>query len=138
MGVVSQLTDADRARIAARYPTAQGRRPLYLALVTVMTVLLGGWMVWAGLHGATKPVEADLTAFHDGGEHAIHADLRVQRRDPSQAAICTIKATAQEGARVGELDAEIPPGTEKITHQRVTVKTVNKAVSVNVEHCRLA
>lgn len=135
---MSQLTDADRARIAARYPAARGRRPILLALVALLTVLLGGWMVWAGLHGATKPVEADLTSFHDGGEHEIHADLRVQRRDPSKAAVCTIKATAQEGARVGELDAHIPPGTEKIIRQRVTVKTVNKAVSVNVESCRLA
>ncbi|MEL4504276.1 DUF4307 domain-containing protein [Luteococcus sp. H138] len=135
---MTTLTDADRARIAARYPVPPARHKIYLVLVTLLGLLLAGWLGWAGGRGATPDVVADVHSFHDGGEHQITADLRVQRKDPSKAAVCTLEATAENFVRVGELEATIPPGTEKITRISIPVRTVNRAVSVTVGDCRNA
>jgi len=135
---VSSLTEADRARIATRYPATPARHRLYLVLATVLAVLLAGWLAWAGGRGATPDVVADVHSFHDGGEHQITADLRVQRKDPARPAVCTLEATAENFVRVGELEATIPPGTGRITRISVPVKTVNRAVSVTVQNCRPA
>ena len=42
------LTDADRERIADRYPK-QCRTP-WVILILVLAAVLVGWTVWAGLH----------------------------------------------------------------------------------------
>ncbi|MEL4359099.1 MULTISPECIES: DUF4307 domain-containing protein [unclassified Luteococcus] len=135
---MSTPTAADRDRIAARYPVSPARHKVYLGLVTVLAVLLAGWLAWAGGQAATPDVVADVHSFHDGGEHQIVADLRVQREDPSRPAVCTLEATAENFVRVGELEATIPPGTQKITRIQIPVRTVNHAVSVTVQGCRAA
>ncbi|WP_420175861.1 DUF4307 domain-containing protein [Luteococcus sp. OSA5] len=135
---MSTLTEADRSRIEARYAVPPSRRRIYLALVAVLTALLAGWLVWAGGTSATPPVSADVYGFTETDDHEIVADLRVQRRDPATPVVCVLEATAENFVRVGELEATIPPGTEKITRTRIPVKTVNRAVSVEVTSCRVA
>ncbi|MGO4956543.1 DUF4307 domain-containing protein [Luteococcus sp. Sow4_B9] len=135
---MTTVTDADRARIQDRYAVPPSRRKLYLTLVTVLSLALAGWLVWAGGTSSTPDVTADVYGFQETGEHEIVADLRVQRRDPAKPVICVLEATAENFVRVGEYEATIPGGTEKITRTKIPVKTVNRAVSVEVASCRLA
>ena len=67
----------------------------------------------------------------------IVADLRVQRDDPTQPAHCLLRATAADFVQVGELDAPIPAGTERIERVQVPVRTIHRATTVEVISCRL-
>lgn len=131
-------TDQERARIAARYPQRPALHRWLVIAAGVLAVLGLAWTTWAGLHHARPAVDADVHGFTVPSDQRIDVDLRVQRRDPGKAAVCTVKATSPESVSVGELDARIEPGTEKITRVRVQVKTIGRATTATVERCRVA
>ncbi|MFC6358345.1 DUF4307 domain-containing protein [Luteococcus peritonei] len=128
----------DAQRILERYPVPPARHRLYLALVTVLALVLAGWLVWAGGHGSRTPVAADVHSFHVVDDNRIDADLRVQREDPTRPARCVLRATAENFVQVGELDAEIAPGTAQMERVVVPVRTIHRATTVEVISCRLA
>lgn len=136
-GPVTTSAD-DRARIAARYPSRPGAHRAWVAVGVVLALLLGGWMVWAGIKGSTKPVEADVHGFTVRSDTEADVTLRVQRRHPQQAAVCTVEATAQNFVKVGEKDVTVAPGTQQITLVDASLRTVNRATTVTVASCRNA
>ena len=129
---------SDRDRIAARYPARPGTHAAYLALVTVLGLVLVGWMTWAGLHGSKKPVTADVHGFTVPSDTEARATLRLQRDAPATPVLCTIDATAENFVKVGERDVAITAGTDKITMVDGSLKTVNRATTVTVVGCRAA
>lgn len=131
------MSDEDRARIAARYPT---RRAVdVLVAVVAVVALLGGLaiVVQAGLVRANPPVEAMVRQFDVTSAEEIAVTLVVQRSDPSLPATCSLFAQAVNYEYVGELDLPIPPGTEKLTKVDLTMKTLKRATSVSVERCEI-
>ncbi|MDO5735704.1 MAG: DUF4307 domain-containing protein [Propionibacteriaceae bacterium] len=131
------LSDEDRARIAARYPS---RRPLDMIVAAVaILALLGalGIVVVAGLERANPPVAGMVRQFDVTSPQEIAVTIVVQRSDPGQAATCSLSAQAVSFEYVGELDVEIPPGTETLTRVDLTMKTLKEATSVSVERCVL-
>lgn len=113
------------------------RHRLYLALVVLLSLVLAGWLAWAGGHGSRIPVDAQVHSFTVPSHQQIVADLRVQRDDPTQPAHCLLRATAADFVQVGELDAPIPAGTERIERVQVPVRTIHRATTVEVISCRL-
>ncbi len=129
-------TAEDRARIAARYP----KRTLQDALIGIggAAALLVAVVLVAvsGLMHSNPPVAAGVRAF-DASVEQTTVDITVQRSDPSQKVTCFLYAQAANHERVGEMDVEVGPGTEKLTLIHVTVKTVREATSVTLENCRI-
>ncbi len=138
MGDVSKpLSEADRARIAARYPK---RGPLDVIVTIVATLAVVGAIyvvILAGLERADPPVEAMVRQFDVVSPQEIAVTIVVQRSDPAQAATCSMFAQAVSYERVGELDVDIPPGSEELTRVELTMKTLKEATAVSVERCTL-
>ena len=129
------MSDEDRARIAARYPS---RRPIdVLVFVVALAALLGAIavVVVAGVQRANPPVAAMVRQFDVTSAQEIAVTLVVQRTDPTQAAPCSLFAQAVSYEYVGELDITVPPGTETLTRIDLTIKTLKEATSVSVESC---
>ena len=131
------MSDEDRARIAARYPS---RRPVDIIVAAVAVLaLLGalGIVVMAGLERANPPVAGMVRQFDVVSPQEIAVTIVVQRNDPSQADTCSLSAQAVSFEYVGELEVAIPPGTETLTRVDLTMKTLKEATSVSVERCVL-
>ena len=129
------MSDEDRARIAARYPS---RRPIdVLVFVVALAALLGAIavVVVAGVQRANPPVAAMVRQFDVTSAQEIAGTLVGQRTDPTQAATCSLFAQAVSYEYVGELDITVPPGTETLTRIDLTIKTLKEATSVSVESC---
>lgn len=131
------LTDEERTRIAARYPS---RNPVDVAIGTIAAVGLVatiGFVAWSGLIQSNPPVVAMVRSFSTTLE-STSAEIVIQRTDPSQAATCFVHVQAPNYERVGELDLQVPPGTETLTVMDVEVKTVREGTAVSVENCRIS
>ena len=138
MGCVSRyLSDVDRARIAARYPR---RKPVDILVAVVGVMALTAAIVVvvvAGVQRSNPPVAGMVRQFDVTSPQEIAVTIVVQRTDPSQAATCSLFAQAVSYEYVGELDVNVPPGTEKLTTVSFTMKTLKQATSVSVERCTL-
>jgi hypothetical protein len=66
----------------------------------------------------------------------VQVVLHVDRPDPSVVGICTVITQSENYQQVGELDAEIPAGTARLTDVTVTVRTISRATSASLQGCR--
>lgn len=138
MGDVSTpMTETDRARIAARYPRRSPLDVLVTVVAGVAVVAAIGVVVVAGLERADPPVVAMVRQFDVTSPQEIAVAIVVQRSDPARAATCSLFAQAVSYERVGELEVDIPPGTQELTRVELTMKTLKEATSVSVERCTL-
>lgn len=129
------LTDADRARIAARYP--RRRHPLRVVAVLLGAVLLA-WTVWAGLHAAKPKVTAQVYGYRVISDDRIDVQLDVHRPDPAQASSCQVQVQAPSGETVGQLDVPVPAGGEPQVRVTATVRTYLRAHTAIITGCRPA
>ena len=131
------LSDEDRARIAARYPRRSPIDVLVTVIALVAVVAGIGIVILAGIQRADPPVVAMVRQFDVTSPQEIAVAIVVQRSDPSQPATCSLFAQAVSFERVGELEVDIPAGTEALTRVELTMKTLKEATSVSVESCTL-
>ncbi len=137
-GTVSEPSEEDRARIAARYPaTSTMDRVLGVGagLALVLAVVL---VVIAGLERSNPPVVGMVRAFDVVGPDVTRVELVVQRSDPAQAATCALFAQATNYELVGETEVEVPAGDEVLEVVTVDLRTLREATSVTLENCRLS
>lgn len=131
------MSDEDRARIAARYP---GRSPLDVLVTVIASIAVVaaiGVVILAGVQRSDPPVVAMVRQFEVTSPQEISVAIVVQRSDPAQAATCSLFAQAVSYERVGELEVDVPPGTEELTRVELTINTLKEATSVSVERCTL-
>ena len=76
------LTDADRERIADRYPK-QCRTP-WVILILVLAAVLVGWTVWAGLHHAEQPIRASLHGYQAISDTRVNVTTCIGPTPPSR------------------------------------------------------
>ncbi|MCC2593568.1 DUF4307 domain-containing protein [Tessaracoccus sp. OS52] len=132
-----ELTDADRARIAARYPK-RNAVDLVVGIAAAVALLMGvGLVAVSGFIRSNPPVAGMIRAFDTISPEVTSVEIVVQRRDPSQAASCFLFAQAETYERVGEMDVEVPPGTKELTEVFVDIRTIREAASVSLENCHL-
>lgn len=130
------ISDADRARIAARYPQRHSGRVLS---VIGLVVLLGlvSWTVWAGLSKATPGISGQLFTYKVVDDARIDVTLRVHRPDPTKPGTCTIQAQAPNGETVAELDVAVPPSDQKDVAVPASLKTYLRAHTAILTGCTL-
>jgi hypothetical protein len=126
-------TPDERARIAARYPRPR-RWPL-VTLGVVFALLLGSWTLWTAMWHANPAVSAEVLSFDVVSDSEVQVVLHVDRPDPSIAGVCTVITQAENYQQVGELDAQIEPGTVRLTDMTVTIRTISRATSASLQGC---
>ncbi|QGF24096.1 DUF4307 domain-containing protein [Raineyella fluvialis] len=137
---IQALSDdpADIDRIARRYPGGAGRAAVLRLVLAVLIVVALGWYLQVALRNSQRPpVEATLTAHWVVDDQRAGFTLQVARTDPSRAAVCTVRAQAQNYEHIGDVDVPIPPSTQQVVTVDGTLRTVRRADAVYVEGCRL-
>ncbi len=126
-------TPEERARIAARYPKPR-RWPL-VTFGVVFALLLGSWTLWTAVWHANPAVSAEVLSFTVVSDSEVQVVLHVDRPDPSIAGVCTVITQSENYQQVGELDAQIAPGTERLTDITLTIRTISRATSASLQSC---
>jgi uncharacterized protein DUF4307 len=127
-------TTADRERIRRRYPPKR-LSPAVIAIVGVVILGLLGYVVWVASHRANPPVTGRIDTFAVVSDNEMRATLAVDRPDPAVAARCFLIVQAVGYDRVGERWIDIPPGTERVTQQQVSLRTFKRGTAISVESC---
>ncbi|MPM30850.1 hypothetical protein SDC9_77400 [bioreactor metagenome] len=83
------------------------------------------------------PVEATLTAHWVVDDQRAGYTLQIARTDPSRAAVCTVRAQAQNYEHIGDADVNVPPSDQQVVTISGTLRTVRRADAVYVEGCHL-
>ncbi len=126
-------TPEEQARIAARYPKPR-RWPLAVAGV-VFAVLLGTWTLWTAISRSNPPVSAQVTAFEIVSDSEVRVVLHVDRPDPSVRGVCTVITQSTNYQQVGEVDATIEPGGDRLQNITIVVRTIARATSASLQGC---
>jgi Domain of unknown function (DUF4307) len=123
--------------LAERYGAPSRRTgPALLALMAVLVLAGGAWLVWAVAGGGRPAVSSQMVGFRVRGEHAVTATFTVVRRDPHARVTCMVRALADDHAVVGE--ASVPVRSGAATRQvSTTVRTERRATSVDLVDCRV-
>ena len=130
------LTEADRSRIAARYPRRRSGS-LVAVLGLVLLAALIGWTVWAGLSKATPGLRGPVGSSKVVDDAQIDVVLKVHRTDPSRGGTCTVQAQAPNGETVAELDVAVPPSSQKDVNVSASLKTYLRSHTAVLAGCSL-
>ncbi len=136
MGRVTPI-DADAERISRRYPRRGTPRWLWIPFAAALGALLLVWTVWAGWHGAHPDVAGKVVGFKVISDTQIDVQVTVQRADVASRVQCQVKAMAISYDTVGELPFTWEPTGEELQTQWVSVRTFKRAVSADLDYCRV-
>lgn len=125
-------------RPAARYGrqslSGRNRRWVLIALTTL--VLVAGVtvaIVASGRFGGE--VEGELGGYQLIDDETVSVTITVTREDPSQPAVCIVRARAIDGGETGRREVLVPASTEKTVQVTTSVKTSKPPVVGDVYGC---
>ena len=121
--------------LATRYgPPRRSRRPLVVALASVLLLVGVVWVGWVVLFHSRPEVTSQLVSYDIGGEHRASATWTVVRRDTDTRASCLLQALAGDHSIVGELTVPVVSGPEsgRLTS---TLRTERRAATVQLLGC---
>ena len=116
-----------------RYGKTGGNRWIAYAFGLSVVGLL--WVFWAGLHHANPAISSQLISFEVTGEKEISMRYSINRSNPDQVVICTLKALDQDKSVVGQIDDIIPAG-ERSSEQITAIPARSAPVTASIARCR--
>lgn len=128
------------SRNAARPPaepeTPSGRRRSWL--ISVVGGLVGLGVAYIGYQNlSATPISSEQLAFDLVDSSTISIRFDVTRDDPSQPAVCILRARSIDGSETGRREVYIPPGPDGVTTVTATVRTSEPPVASDVYGCSL-
>ena len=122
---------------AGRY-TRGGRGPRVGVVATVLGVLVGLGVAYLGYTNlAATPVEGQQTGYELTDDSTLTLRFDVTRADPSQPAVCIVRARSLDGSESGRREVLVGPSTEAITSVETRVRTSQPPVAGDVYGCSL-
>lgn len=113
-----------------------GRRTLRWKPVAFALLIIGGaWLLWAGVYHSRPDVRNALISFSIPSDRAVNVRYTIDRRNPQEAAICTLVARDLDKNVVGEIEDEIPAGAAHV-EMTTLIPTRTQAVSAGISRCR--
>ena len=113
-----------------------GRTPVRWKPVAIALLIIGGaWLLWAGVHHSRPDVRSSLISFSIPSDRAISVRFTIDRRNPHEAAVCTLVAHDLDKNVVGEIEDEIPAGAAHV-EMTTLIPTRTQAVSAGISRCR--
>lgn len=109
-----------------RYPSGHSATPsriLAIAL-TALVIALGGAVAYLGYTKFTNnDVEGNLVSFDIVDDSSVDILLTVTRDDPSQPAVCIVRARSRDGSETGRREVVVPASDSGSVEIRTTVVT---------------
>lgn len=127
------LTDADRERIAARYPSTKHR--WLVPVVAIPLVALLAFYLWLSAFHSNPPLTAQVSGFVVNSDSEITVRVLVDRAQPDVSGQCLVYVQAANFERVGEVWMPVPASDRKVEHLEVTVRTFRLSTSASVDRC---
>lgn len=127
------LTEADRQRIADRYP--QRRRPWLIPLIAAPTLALLVFWLWISATYSNPALTADVSGFEVTSDTEIKVRLLVDRAKPEVTGHCLVHAQAPNFERVGEVRVPIAASTRAVDEKEITIRTFRRATTASVDRC---
>lgn len=127
------ITDADRQRIAERYP--KRRRPWLVPVIAAPLLALTVFWLWISAFHANPPLAADVSGFQVTSDTEIKVKVLVDRSRPDVSGSCLVYAQAPNYERVGEVRLAVPAAAVKVEEMNVTIRTFRRSTSASVEGC---
>lgn len=125
---------------AGRYsrPARGGSARVRVVLVTVLAVLVGLGVAYLGYTNlASTPVSGEQTGFVLVDDRTLELRFDVTRDDPSQPAVCIVRARALDGSEAGRREVLVPASSSAITSVQTDVTTAAPPVAGDVYGCSL-
>lgn len=127
------ITDADRQRIAERYPTR--RRPWLIPVIAAPLLALLVFWLWVSAFHANPALAADVTGFEVTSDNEIRVTVMIDRAKPEVTGQCLVFAQAPNFERVGELVVPVAASTREVEEVTVTIRTFRRSTSASVDKC---
>lgn len=127
------LTDADRARIAARYPSRRHRWLVPVLAIPIAAML--GLYLWLSAFHSNPALTAQVSGFEVTSDREIEVRVLVDRAEPGISGQCLVYAQAPNYERVGEVWMPVPPSEQKVEHLELTIRTFRLATTAVVDRC---
>jgi Domain of unknown function (DUF4307) len=134
-GPPSTLSAADAERIRLRYPRALIPRPVLVALIGLILLVGGTWLLWVASVRANPPVSARISAYTVQSDTRVTATLTVDRADPTRPVACRVMAQATDFQPVGEEVVEVRGTADQVVNVRVDLTTLRRATTAVVREC---
>ncbi len=123
-------------REAAPASTRSSRRRT--VAISVAGGLVGLGVAWVGYQNlSATPVSGDQLAFTLVDDSTVSIRFDVTRDDPSQPAVCILRARSRDGSETGRREVYVPPSTETVVTVTSTVRTSKPPVASDVYGCGL-
>jgi hypothetical protein len=116
--------------------TRKRGRIIALAFGAAVVVVIGSWVVWAGLDGSASTVDAQNRAFTIVSDSRVDVALTVSV-DAGRAVSCAVEAQDESHAVVGYKVIDVPASTQRTQQITTTVLTTEPAVTGTLDSCWL-
>jgi len=122
--VMSNTTANDRYP-ADRYPTAGGSsRRTRKWLLGALSVAVGAALAFVVyLQFGRSEIDSEIITFEVIDDSTVDLQFTVTRRDPSQEAVCVVRARSKDGQETGRREVLVPPSDSGTVVLNSTVKT---------------
>ena len=97
-------------------------------------IIGSAWTIWAGLHQSEPRISYSLVSFNNDDPRNTEIRYIINRRDPSQIAICSIAARDFYKVIVGQIEDRIPASNGAV-ERTVTIPSRADAVNAGVISC---
>ncbi|MGB0436336.1 MAG: DUF4307 domain-containing protein [Mycobacterium sp.] len=126
-------------RPAARYGrqrlTRRARRRIAIGLTALVLVAGVAIAAVAFVRFGAGNVRGELGAYRILDEGTVEVTASVTRDDPSQPAVCIVRARSYDGAETGRREVLVPPSAQKTVQVVAIVKTSRPAVVGDIYGC---
>lgn len=120
-----------------RTPSARRTgRILALAFGAAVVLVIGSWVVWAGLDGTGSTVNTQDKAHTVVNDHRVDVTF-VVGRDPGRTVSCAVEAQNDGHAVVGWKIVDVPASNRRDEQITTTVLTTEAAVTGLIDSCWL-
>ena len=130
----SNLSPENQALLADRYGTV--RRNTWKIPAAILMIIFLPWLMWSAWHHSNPEIRITLISFQNEKSDSIDITYSIERREPSQALICTLVARDIDKNVVGEIDDAIPAASINPITRTTTIPARIAPVNAAVVGCR--
>jgi hypothetical protein len=130
----SNLSPENQALLVDRYGTV--RRNTWKIPAAILMIIFLPWLMWSAWHHSHPEFRITLISFQNEKSDSIDITYLIERREPSQALICTVVARDIDKNVVGEIDDAIPATSINPITRTTTIPARIAPVNAAVVGCR--